>query len=247
MDLSALSKNALIVEVIQLQCEVERLKRRNKELERLLELEVVPTEVYNFLVETIIALSSIIRQAEPGTGNHQDRVAILSRAMAIHMGLTQRQIDTCSIGGQLHDIGKIDVQLLPLVISGKKLNAKEWSDMQDHPEIGAEILDHFKCPWDINNIVKTHHERLNGSGYPIGKTAKDISLEARLVSIADVVEAMCTERPYREETPGLQRALEYIEENSGTLFDPDGVIACRELFEDKGFVFPAAISPSIIH
>jgi len=233
MDPFAATKDELIIEVI-------RLRRRNEELERLMKVGSLPTKVYKFLLDTIIALSSTAREVEPDTGEHQDRVAELARLMAETLAkplnLKQKQIDACSIGAQLHDIGKIAHNVLPLVLLDCGLNDDQWRDMKSHPIIGGRILQEFDCPWKLADIVWDHHERLNGSGYPAGKQGEDISIEAGIVCVADVVEAMSTPRRYRPQTPGLDAAHEHIYENKGILYYPDVVDACLAVFAD-GFMF----------
>ncbi len=230
MDPFAATKDELLVEVI-------RLQRRNEELERLLEIGSLPEKVYKFLLDTIIALSATTREVEPETGEHQDRVASLAKEMAITLRLEENQIDACKIGAQLHDIGKVAHNILPLVLLGTSLDARQWRSMRSHPVIGGKILQEFRCPWKLADIVWDHHERLDGSGYPAKKHGNDISIEAGIVCVADVVEAMSTPRRYRQHTPGLDAALEHIYENKGVLYFPDAADACIAVFAD-GYMFP---------
>jgi len=230
MDPFAATKDELIFEIL-------RLRARNEELERLLKLGTIPAQVYKFLLDTIIALSTTAKEVDPDTGDHQDRVAALAKQMAMTLQLDQQKIDVCSIGAQLHDIGKIAHNILPLVISEKTLDENEWRDMKNHPIIGGRILKKFDCPWKFTDIVLDHHERLDGSGYPAGKKGDDISLETAIVCVADVVEAMSATRRYRQATPGLEIALNHVYEKKAILYHPDAVDACLAVFAD-GFVFP---------
>ncbi len=183
-------------------------------------------------------MSSTVRQAEPDTAKHQDRVAVLAREMALELEFEAEVVDTIGIAAQLHDIGKIGKYVLPLVQFNGSLDEDQWRDMRSHPVIGAQILRSFDCPWRLYPIVWGHHERLDGSGYPEGLKGDDISLPTGVVSVADVVEAMSTSRGYRSETPGLDMALEHIFKNGGVLFHPDAVEACLNVFVKRDFDFP---------
>jgi HD-GYP domain-containing protein (c-di-GMP phosphodiesterase class II) len=139
------------------------------------------------------------------------------------------------MAGALHDIGKIYV---PAEILSKpaRLNKPEYSIMKAHPEVGYDILRSISFPWPVADIVLQHHERLNGSGYPNGLTQNDILEEARILAVADVVEAMSSHRPYRASL-GLDAALEEIKTGTGEMYDPEAVRACLSVFQDRGFRF----------
>jgi HD-GYP domain-containing protein (c-di-GMP phosphodiesterase class II) len=149
------------------------------------------------------------------------------------MGFTQERIDGIRIGGSIHDIGKLSI---PAEILSKptKLTDIEFRLIKEHSRIGYEILKNVESPWPLAEMVYQHHERMNGSGYPRNLKGDEILMEARIMAVADVVEAMASHRPYR---PGLgvDAALEEIEKNKGVFYDPDVVDACLKLFRDKGF------------
>ena len=151
------------------------------------------------------------------------------------MKLPQDKIEGVRIASLVHDIGKISI---PAEILNKptKLSKIEYSLIKDHPQIGYDILKSIDFPWPIAQIVLQHHERLNGSGYPQGLKGEDILLEARIMGIADVIEAMDSHRPYRPAL-GIDAALEKITPNKGILYDPKVVDACLKLFKKKEFKF----------
>jgi HD-GYP domain-containing protein (c-di-GMP phosphodiesterase class II) len=154
------------------------------------------------------------------------------------MGLRKEQIEGIHMAGRIHDIGKIT---LPMSILGKlsPLRECELGLIQTHPQTGYDLLKTTEFPWPVPQILLQHHERLDGSGYPRGLAGRNILLEARILAIADVVEAMSHRRVYRS-TFGVDKALEEILRNKGTLYDPTGVDVCLRLFTEKGFTFERA-------
>ena len=149
------------------------------------------------------------------------------------MGLDDQRIEGCRVTGFLHDIGKIGVPAEFLSKPGK-LSKYEMSIIQTHVQVGYDILKNIEFPWPVAQIVLQHHERVNGSGYLAGLTGPETLLEAKILAVADVVEAMSTHRPYRPAL-GLDEAMEEISRNKGILYDPEVVEACVKLFE-KGAV-----------
>jgi PAS domain S-box-containing protein/putative nucleotidyltransferase with HDIG domain len=185
------------------------------------------------LYGTVSTISKIVETRDPYTSGHQTRVAKLARSIAVKMGLAEMQVELIYMAALVHDIGKISV---PQEILSKptKLTDLEWNIIKTHPEVGCEILKNVEFPWPVIDVVMQHHERLNGSGYPQGLEGDEIMLEARILSLADVVEAMSSHRPYRPEL-GVDKALAEITGNKGVLYDEDVVSACIELFETDGF------------
>ncbi|MFH2012144.1 MAG: HD domain-containing phosphohydrolase [Pseudomonadota bacterium] len=184
--------------------------------------------------QTVDTMSSIVEVRDPYTFGHQQRVAKLALAIAEEMGLSKEQIETIRIAGLLHDIGKMYV---PSEIMSKpgKLNASEMSMLKAHPQVGSDLLKTLELPWPICPIIAQHHERIDGSGYPNGLTEEDIAVEVKILSVADVVEAMASHRPYRPSL-GIEKALEEILQNRGLLYDPQVVDACIKLFKEGDFV-----------
>jgi len=183
--------------------------------------------------EIIEAIAHIGEVRDPYTAGHQRRVAQISYELAHMMGLTDEQNEGLTMAAFVHDIGKI---LVPADILSKpgKLTKPEFDMLKDHTRIGYEILKTIEFPWPIAKIVLQHHERMNGSGYPSGLVGEDIIIEARILAVADVVEAMSSHRPYRPAL-GIDKALDEISRNRGILYDPKVVAACLELFKDRGF------------
>jgi putative nucleotidyltransferase with HDIG domain len=182
---------------------------------------------------TIEAMAATVETRDPYTAGHQRRVSILARTIARQMGLSEDQVQGIGLAGIVHDIGKIYVPAEILSKPGR-LNEIEFELIKTHPEVGYNILKDIEFPWPIAQIVLQHHERLNGSGYPAGLSKEAILPEARIISVADVVEAMASHRPYRTAV-GLEAAMEEISKNSGILYDTEVVVVCIRLFRGKGF------------
>jgi len=183
----------------------------------------------------IDTMSKIIEAKDPYTSGHQHRVCQLVVPLAQELGLPEDKIEGIRIASLIHDIGKIG---LPTEILSKpsKLTDIEFSLIKGHSQIGYDILKSIDFPYSVAKIILQHHERLNGSGYPQGLKGEDILLEARIIGLADVVEAISSFRPYRPAL-GIDKALEEITQNKGILYDPEVVDACLRLFKEKGFKF----------
>jgi putative nucleotidyltransferase with HDIG domain len=193
------------------------------------------TQLRKTLEDTVNSLASAVGQRDPYTAGHQQRVTKLALAIGVEMALPQEQVDGIRIAGLLHDIGKIGV---PAEILSKptKLTDAEFLIVKGHTTVGYDILKGIDFPWPIARIVGQHHERLNGSGYPYGLKGPDILLEAKILAVADVVEAMSSHRPYRP-ARGIEAALDEINKNRGLLYDAAVVEACLRLFTEKAFKF----------
>jgi len=202
----------------------EQVQQTIKKLERTLE-------------GTIQAIRTIVDTRDRYTAGHQQRVTELSCAIGEAMGLPSKQIESIHIAGLLHDIGKI---VLPTEILTKpgRLNEIEFAMIKAHSRVGHDILKSVEFPWPIAKMVLQHHERVNGTGYPDGVRGEGILLEARILAVADVVEAMSSHRPYRPAL-GIDKALDEIIQNSGVLYDPRVVDACLSVFREGGFSFKA--------
>jgi PAS domain S-box-containing protein/putative nucleotidyltransferase with HDIG domain len=188
---------------------------------------------------TLKILSRIVEIRDPYTAGHQQRVAYLSKKIAKEMHLPQEKIDSIYIAALVHDIGKIAVPTEILSRPGK-LTKIEKLMIREHPTIGYEILKDIDFPWPIAQIVLQHHEKINGSGYPLGLKGDEIMIEARIICVSDVVEAMSTRRPYREAFD-IETALEEIIKYKGVLYDPDVVDTCVRLFKEKKLEFTGNI------
>ncbi|RLD17501.1 MAG: hypothetical protein DRI33_05005 [Caldiserica bacterium] len=185
--------------------------------------------------DTINTIGKIGETRDPYTAGHQYRVSQLATAIAKELNLSSDKIEGIRITSLVHDIGKISI---PAEILNKpiKLSEIEWSLIKDHSQTGHDILEVIDFPWPVAKIVLQHHERMNGSGYPNNLKGDTILLEARVLGVADVVEAMSSHRPYRPAL-GINKALEEIEKNKGILYDPKVVDVCIKLFKEKGFEF----------
>jgi len=228
----------VILETMRLQQAQEFIVRSKEELEVVVReqgvaLQVSADKLRRLLEQTIGALASAIEKRDPYTAGHQQRVAILAQAIAKRMDLDTDQVKTVYMAALIHDIGKIYV---PAEILSKpaKLNEIEISIIKLHPGVGYEILKPIEFPWPICEVILQHHERINGSGYPHNLAGKDIMLEARIMAVADVVEAMASHRPYRPAL-GMRPALEEITANKGILYDADVVEACLSIMHKGDF------------
>ncbi|MGD0169360.1 MAG: PAS domain S-box protein [Smithella sp.] len=182
---------------------------------------------------TIQVMVSAVEMRDPYTAGHQIRSADIARAIAIEMGLDQNRIDGIHIAGSIHDIGKLSI---PSEILSKPTNLTrlEFSLIKEHPRSGYEMLKDVESPWPLAEIIYQHHELMNGTGYPRNLKGDEILVEARILAVADVVEAMTSHRPYRASL-GIAAALEEIEKNKGILYDNTVVDACLRLFREKGY------------
>jgi len=182
---------------------------------------------------TIVVISKAVEARDPYTAGHQQRVARLAHCIAQEMGLGSDRIDGLRMGATIHDIGKIH---LPAEILSKpaKLTETEFEFIKSHAQVGYDILKDIKFPWPIADIAHQHHERLDGTGYPQGLKGEEICLEARIVAVADVVEAISSHRPYRPSL-GINVALEEIEAHRGEWYEPVAVDICLRLFQEKKF------------
>jgi putative nucleotidyltransferase with HDIG domain len=180
----------------------------------------------------------IVRMAEardPYTAGHQKRVASLAVAIARDLGVSQKELEGIQVAGMIHDLGKISV---PAEILSKPtiLTDIEIALIRTHPKSGYQIMEDIDFPWAVGKIVLQHHEKMDGSGYPDGIKGEDILQEARIICVADVVEAMASHRPYRPAL-GIDAALDEISTNRGKLYDPAVVDSCLKIFWDGNFTF----------
>ena len=187
------------------------------------------------LLGTVQAIASMVEMRDPYTAGHQRRVAQLATAIAHEMGMPEEQVHGIHLAGTIHDLGKIQTPAEILAKPGK-LSASELNLIKEHPQNGYEILKDIEFPWPIAQMVLQHHEKLDGSGYPQGLQGNEILLEARIMTVADVMEAMSSHRPYRPAL-GNEVALEELTKNRGKFYDPDAVDACVRLFREKGYSF----------
>lgn len=184
---------------------------------------------------TVRAIAAVVEMRDPYTSGHQARVAGLAAAIARQMGLPDEQVHAIRLAGMVHDLGKIRIPAEILAKPGK-ITDIEFSLIKVHPQAGYDILKSIAFPWPIAQMVLQHHERLDGSGYPQGLKGEQIDLGARILSVADVVEAISSHRPYRPAL-GVEAALNEITRARGTHFEPKVVDACLALFREQGYLF----------
>ncbi len=188
----------------------------------------------------IKTIALTVETRDPYTAGHQFRVADLACAIGAEMGLSKEQMEGLRMASIVHDLGKI---YIPVDILNKpgRLKDVEFSLIKNHPEIAYKILKSFEFPWPIAQIILQHHERLNGSGYPSGLKNDQINYIAKILAVADVIEAMASNRPYRPAL-GIDAALNEIADHRGVLYDPDIVDTCLYLFQVKNYQFSENLS-----
>ena len=189
--------------------------------------------------EMVNTLANVIVARDPYTGGHQRRVANLAVAIATEMNLPIHTVEGISMAALVHDIGKITIpaEILTKPIA---LSNFEVAMLRNHVQAGYDMLKHIHFPWNIAQAVLQHHERLDGSGYPNAIKGDVVCEEAQILGVADTVEAMSSDRPYRK-GKGIDAALEEIAVGSGKLYDPEVVKACLKVFKVDGYTFPPLI------
>ena len=197
------------------------------------ELQLSLSKIKKSMEGTIQVVSKMVEKKDPYTAVHQQRVADLARAIAEEMGLPKERLEGIYMSGIIHDLGKISVPTEILSKPGK-ITKFEFELIKNHAQEGYNILENIEFPWPIAQIVLQHHEKIDGSGYPLGLSGEDILLEARIICVADVVEAMASHRPYRPSL-GIDVALKEISQKRGVFFDPEIADVCLKLFNEKGF------------
>ncbi len=214
---------------------IDILHRTAKGKESPRQVEQACHKLQKMFEEAIQMITLMVEMRDCHTAGHQQRVAQLAGAMAEELHFSDDQVWRMRMAGLLHDIGKI---VVPIEILGKpgRLNEIELAIVRTHPRVGYEMLKQIDFAAPIADAVLQHHERMDGSGYPSGLGGEDILLEARILGVADVVEAMCSHRPYRPAL-GVDKALMEITAHKGTLFDNSVVDACLSLFRQTGFSF----------
>ncbi|MDM8545601.1 PAS domain S-box protein [Candidatus Venteria ishoeyi] len=244
IEITALHKNGILIPVeltiiplalgdtVTFNAFIRNLTEINKAKDKI--LQNIST-IRKGLKGTIDVVSKIVEARDPYTAGHQHRVSQLSRAIAQKMGLDDETVEGIRIGATIHDIGKVQIPSEILSKPGK-LSQLEYKLIQSHPGAGYHILKDIEFPWPIAEIAYQHHERIDGSGYPQRLKGDEICLAARIVCVADVVEAMSNHRPYRASL-GIDVALEAIQVHRGTMFDEAVVDACLLLFSEKKFSF----------
>jgi PAS domain S-box-containing protein/putative nucleotidyltransferase with HDIG domain len=186
------------------------------------------------LEDTMQAMAMIVEMRDPYTAGHQRRVTQLACAIALKMGFSTDQITGLRLAGLIHDIGKVRVPA-EILTNPNLLTEAEMTIIKMHPSLGYDLLKTLDLPWPVADIINQHHERLNGSGYPSGLVGNSIIPEAKILAVADVVEAIASHRPYRPAL-GIDKALEEISTRKNILYDAEVVDSCLKIFRE-GFKF----------
>ncbi|MHC1719526.1 MAG: HD domain-containing phosphohydrolase [Clostridiaceae bacterium] len=212
---------------------IQSLRTKKERDESALELKKSLDRMQQLFNQTVASLEAVVRIRDPYTAEHQRKVTKLAVAIAEEMELNDDMKKAIFITASLHDIGKMNI---PSDILNKpgKITELEYSLIKSHCKTGYEVIKNIHFPWSIDEIILQHHERMDGSGYPQGLKGEDIHLPARIIGVADVVEAMSSHRPYRPAL-GVDKALEEITMQRGIKYDPDVVDACLNLFRNNGF------------
>ncbi len=214
----------------------ERIRAQEALLTRELETKGL-RKLLQSMESTIEAMAATIEVRSPFTAGHHRRVAQLAQAIARDMGLSEGEVRGCFLAASIHDLGEMQIPSEILVKPGR-LKPTEYKMVQQHSRAGYDILKEIDFPWPIAQIIYQHHERLDGSGYPEGLKGDRILLEAKILAVADVIEAMSSHRPYRSAL-SIDEALGEIERGKGVWFDPVAVDTCIRLFREKSFAFSA--------
>ena len=207
--------------------DVTSRKKTEEELKKSFEQQKIAME------GTVRAIAYTVETRDPYTAGHQRRVTKLACAIGEEMKLSRDQIEGLRMSGELHDIGKIHVPAEILSKPGQ-ISEAEYTIIKTHSQVGHDILKTIEFPWPVAKIVLQHHERIDGSGYPQGLKAKNILLEAKILAVADVIEAMATHRPYRPAL-SIEEALKEISKNKGKLYDSEVAESCLKVFKEKKF------------
>ena len=195
------------------------------------ELKKSSDKIKTNIEDTIHAMAMTVEMRDPYTAGHQRQVANFASSIAEKMSIPKEQIDSIHLAGTIHDIGKMQVPTEILSKCGK-LTGLEYDMIKTHPQAGYDILKTIRFQWSIAEFVLQHHERMDGSGYPSGLSGNDILIEAKILSVADVVDAIVPHRPYRPAL-GIEKAKEEISNNRGILYDSNVVDACLSIISDN--------------
>ncbi len=215
-----------------IQCNIRDITEKKKLEEENLKFQHLMSVSLHQMIET---LANVIVARDFYTAGHQKRVANLASAIAAKLNLPLHTIEGIELSALIHDIGKIAVPA-EILTKPSKLSSFELAMLRNHVQTGYDILKNMNFPWNLAQIILEHHERVDGSGYPNGLKGDSICEEARIIAVADTVEAMSSDRPYRK-SKGIEAALEEITMNRGILYDDRVVDACLDVFKEDHFEF----------
>ena len=240
----ALAKKQLALQNLDMERHAAELVVANKELafqnlekeKRAAELLVLNEELHVALLNTVRVAMVLSEMRDPYTAGHERRVAEIAVAISVELGFNSHRQEGIRVAGYLHDVGKIGIPAEILAKPGKLTHA-QFNLVKEHAHAGYEVLSRVRFPWPIAEVALQHHERMDGSGYPQKLKGENIIIEARIMAVADVVEAMASHRPYRPGL-GIEKALAEIECGRTTLYDSEVADACLKIFRMDGFTIP---------
>ena len=216
-----------------IQCNIRDISERKKLEAEILKYQLSVNISMREMVET---LATVVVARDSYTGEHMKRVANLCTVIATQLNLPVHTVEGVNMAALIHDIGKISIPA-EILTKHSELVDFELQMLQNHVQTGYDMLKHIHFPWNIAQAVLHHHERIDGSGYPNAIKGDIICLEGRIIAVADTVEAMSSDRPYRK-GKGIERALEEIAMGRDKLYDSDVVTACLKIFKDENYRFP---------
>ncbi|MBI5909076.1 MAG: PAS domain S-box protein [Betaproteobacteria bacterium] len=217
--------------IIGLMQDISDKKRAEEQIQRYV------AQLETAFTSTVEVATTLSEMRDPYTAGHERRVGKIAVAIGAELGFDGRRIEGLRVAGYLHDIGKITIPAEILSKPGK-LSPLEFRLIQAHPQASHDVLKDVEFPWPVAEVALQHHERMDGSGYPQGLKGEAILFEARIMAVADVIEAMSSHRPYRPGL-GIEAALAEIERGRGSKYDPVVADACLRLFREKGYAIPA--------
>ena len=194
-------------------------------------MDITESKIVGSLVEVV---TNMVNRHDPAAAGHQEEVALLAKCIAETMGQDRELVNCVFMAAQMHDVGKIAIPAEVLSYPGKLTNLQQMM-VRCHPQVSYEILGPISFPWRLADVVYQHHERLDGSGYPRGLAGNQILMEARILAVADVVQAMITNRTYHAPF-GVDNIIEELESHKGVLYDADVVNTYKKLVTDKGYM-----------
>jgi HD-GYP domain-containing protein (c-di-GMP phosphodiesterase class II) len=211
--------------------DISAKKRAEEDIRRYLE------QLKIAFMSTVEVATILSEMRDPYTAGHERRVAEIAVAIGAELGFDAHRQEGLRVSGHLHDIGKITIPSEILSKPGK-LSKTEFMLIREHAQASFDVLKNVEFPWPVAEVALQHHERMDGSGYPQGLKGEAILLEARIMAVADVLEAMSSHRPYRPAL-GIDQALAEIERGRGSAYDPTVADACLKLFREESHTMPA--------
>ncbi len=230
------TKGQLIKEIKKMQEKIdglEEVKLKYKQVEK--NFQQTCKKIEKVIEGTANIITKVIELRDPYSAGHQQRVSKLATAIAREMKLSQDKIEGTRVASLVHDIGKVNLPT-EIISKPKKLVEVEFNLVKNYPRVGYDILKKVDFPWPIAEIVLQHQEKIDGSGYPRGLKGDEICIEAKILGVANVVEAMSSYKSYRPAL-SIDEALAEILENKNILFDPEVVDTCIKLIKENGFKF----------